>query len=316
MESFVKFALDAIRKEIQGLELLFENLPEDFENAAQAISQNKGMLVISGIGKSGYIGQKISATLASTGTRSFYIHPAEASHGDLGMIGEGDIVMLLSNSGETKELLDIIGYCKRFNIPIIAITMNPESLLAKSSTYLLNIPKAREASFLNAPTTSSTMMVALGDALAVAMHSKNGFTKDDYSIFHPGGKIGASLIKVEKLMHSGKDLPHVFEHEQMDKAVLEMTSKGFGCTAVINDNWKILGIITDGDLRRHMKPNFMQDNVKNVMTPNPLEISPNLSAAEALLIMSRNNITSLLVASDHKLEGILHVHDLLRAGVK
>jgi len=316
MTSYTEFALETIKKEISGLEALYSNLPADFEKAANAISQNKGMLVVSGIGKSGYIGQKISASLASTGTRSFYIHPAEASHGDLGMIGDGDVVMLLSNSGETKELLDIISYCKRFSIPIIGITMQADSVLARSSTYLLNIPLFKEASSVNAPTTSSLMMLALGDALTVAIHNMNGFTRDDFAIFHPGGKLGASLLKVSDLMHKGDQVPFVYEADLMDKAILEMTSKGFGCTAVVNENKKILGIITDGDLRRHMGESLISEVAKDIMTHSPIEIAPSLFAAEALAIMSKKNITSLLVSDEDKIVGILHIHDLLRSGVK
>ncbi len=316
MEDFIEFAINAIQKEVEGLQLLSQNLPKEFTAAALALSSNKGRLVVSGIGKSGYIGQKISATLASTGTRAFYIHPAEASHGDLGMIGEDDIVMLLSNSGETKELLDIISYCKRFSIPIIGITMNIDSILAKNSNYLLNIPKADEACLLNAPTTSTTMMMALGDALAVAIHRKKGFTHEDFRIFHPGGKIGASMLKVKDLMHIGKAMPVVDYDDLMDKAILEMTSKGFGCTIVVDKDMKIHGIITDGDLRRHMNPNFVMENVKNIMTPNPIEISSEILVVEALAIMSKKNVTSLIVATEGRLEGILHIHDLLRAGVK
>ncbi len=316
MKDIIKFGLSAIEKEVEGLRLLSQNLPDGFSDAALAIFSNKGRLVVSGIGKSGYIGQKISATLASTGTRSFYIHPAEASHGDLGMIGEDDIVMLLSNSGETKELLDIIGYCKRFSIPIIGITMNVDSLLAKNSTYLLNIPKAEEACLLNAPTTSTTMMMALGDALAVAIHRKKGFTKEDFLVFHPGGKIGASMLKVKDLMHIGSSIPVVKNDDLMDKAILEMTSKSFGCTIVIDETMQICGIITDGDIRRHMNANLITNKVKSVMTQNPVEISSEMLAAEALSIMSKKKITSLVVASNGKLEGILHIHDLLRAGVK
>lgn len=316
MSGYINFAKSTIEKEILGLNTLLTNLPSDFEKAAKAIISNKGRLVVSGIGKSGYIGQKISASLASTGTRSFYIHPAEASHGDLGMISDEDIVMLLSNSGETKELLDIISYCKRFSIPIIGITMQTSSVLAKSSTYLLNIPHAEEASSVNAPTTSSTMMLVLGDALTVAVHSMKGFTKDDYAIFHPGGKLGASLLKVSDLMHKNDQVPQVYVTDLMDKAIIEMTSKGFGCTAVINDKKKIVGIITDGDLRRHMGPNLISLRVDTIMSYSPLTIKPTNFAAEALAIMSKQNITTLLVSEHQTIVGILHVHDLLRSGVK
>ncbi len=316
MSDYVNYAQEALSKEIEGLKALHGNLPADFDNVAEAIFKCKGRLIVSGIGKSGYIGQKISSSLASTGTRSFYIHPAEASHGDLGMIGEEDIVLLLSNSGETKELLDIISYCKRFSIIIIGMTMQIDSILAKNSTYLLNIPFAEEASCIDAPTTSSTMMLVLGDALVVALHKHRGFSKDDYAVFHPGGKIGAGLLKVEELMHAGLQVPFVKENASVHSAIVEMSSKGFGCTAIINHNDDIIGIITDGDLRRHMGVDINSEIAKNIMTVNPIKISRSMFAGEALSIMSKKNITSLLVTDNGKIEGILHIHDLLRAGVK
>lgn len=316
MKNFEKIATDVIEKELAGLSLLKASMPKDFENAASAISSMKGRLIVSGIGKSGYIGQKISASFSSTGTRSFYIHPAEASHGDLGMIGDEDIVLLLSNSGETKELLDIISYCKRFSIPIVGMTMQQDSVLARSSTYILNIPIAEEASSVNAPTTSSTMMLALGDALVVSVHEHKGFSREDFAIYHPGGKLGASLLKIGSIMHKGEKIPSVLIGTKMSDAILEMTGKGFGCTGVVDSYNKILGIVTDGDLRRHMSSLLIDDNVDNVMTKSPITIGEENFAVEVLAIMNKNNITSLLVENDGNLVGIVHVHDLLRAGVK
>ena len=316
MKTYLDTAKEVLKKEISGLEQLLNNMPEDFEKAAKAILDTKGRLIISGIGKSGYIGQKISASFASTGTRSFYVHPAEASHGDLGMIGDVDIVMLLSNSGETKELLDIITYCKRFSIPIIGITMQTDSILARSSNYLLNIPKVPEASSVNAPTTSSTMMLALGDSLVVAIHEYNGFSNDDFAIFHPGGKLGSSLLKIESLMHKEDEVPFVYENDSMDKAILQMTSRGFGCTAVLDEFNSVVGIITDGDLRRHMGDDLLSMKSSEVMTMSPILIQPDYFAGQALAVMNKNNVTTLLVTKDNKLCGIVHVHDLLRAGVK
>jgi arabinose-5-phosphate isomerase len=316
MKNFEKIALDVIENELKGLELLKSSMPADFEAAATAISKMKGRLIVSGIGKSGYIGQKISASFSSTGTRSFYIHPAEASHGDLGMIGDEDIVLLLSNSGETKELLDIISYCKRFSIAIIGITMQTDSVLARSSNYILNIPVAEEASSVNAPTTSSTMMLALGDALVVSVHEHKGFSKEDFAVYHPGGKLGASLLKVSSIMHVGDQVPSVKLATKMSDVLFEMTGKGFGCSAVIDDNNKIIGIVTDGDLRRHMSSSLMDDIVDNVMTKSPITIGIEKFAVEVLAVMNKKNITSLLVENDGELAGIVHVHDLLRAGVK
>lgn len=317
MFDYLKFAKKVFESEIDGLNLIKNNLPKDFEATANAISNLKGRLVVSGIGKSGYIGQKISASFASTGTRSFYVHPAEASHGDLGMIGDDDIVLLLSNSGETKELLDIINYCKRFSIPIIGMTMQVESLLAKNSKYILSIPQAKEASSVNAPTTSSTMMLALGDALMVAVHESKSFSKEDFAVNHPGGKLGAALITVENLMHEFDQLPKAKIGTRMSEAIIEMTSKGFGCVAVLSEESNILGIITDGDLRRKMSDHLMLEKVEDVMTKDPIVIDPKSLCAEALSIMSQRNITSILVADNNRiLKGIVHIHDLLRVGVK
>ncbi|MDX1924229.1 MAG: KpsF/GutQ family sugar-phosphate isomerase [Rickettsiaceae bacterium] len=315
MEKFNKVASEVIDKEIEGLMMLQKNMPNDFGKAANAIAAIPGRLIVSGIGKSGYIGQKISASFASTGTRSFYVHPAEASHGDLGMIGEGDIVLLLSNSGQTKELIDIIEYCKKINIPIIGMTMSESSLLANSSTYLLNLPKIQEASSVNAPTTSTTMMIALGDALVVSVHESKGFSRDEFAIFHPGGQLGASLAKVSTIMHAGSKIPIVSPNCKVSDAILEMTSKGFGCTAVIeNDN--VIGIITDGDLRRNMSPTMLSDPAKTIMTPSPILIGQSATAIDALNIMNNHKVTSLFVVDENKLTGIIHIHDLIRLGLK
>jgi len=304
-----------IENELEGLKALIEHFPQDFEKVVDLILQNKGRLILSGIGKSGYIANKIAASCASTGTPAIYIHPAEASHGDLGMIHRDDIVMLLSNSGETNEIMDMISYCKRFHIPIIAVTMKTESMLALASDYLLNIPQLEEASALSAPTTSSLLMLALGDALMVSVYEAKGFTKDDYKLLHPGGKIGANLKKVMDLMHSGGALPMVHMDAKMSEVLITMSQKGFGVAAVVDAQDHLQGIITDGDLRRHMNDNIVNMSAVEIMTKGPKATSPSMLAIEALAIMNDNNITSLLVLDDAKLVGIIHIHDILRAGI-
>ncbi len=316
MEDFISIGINVVTKEMRAIELLQNNMPKDFAKAAHAISTIKGRLVVSGMGKSGYVGNKISASFASTGTRSFYIHPSEASHGDLGMIDPSDIVLILSNSGETKEIIDIVGYCKEYNIPIIGMTMYANSLLAQSSEYLLNIPKMQEASNVNAPTTSTTMMMVLGDALMIAVHESKGFTEDEYATFHPGGNLGMALTKVGFLMHKGSKIPKVRSDSTMDVAILEMTSKGFGCAAVVNENEKLIGIITDGDLRRNMCHDIIQKTSIEIMTTNPVSISINTKAADALKILNSKKITTLFIEENGILCGIIHIHDLLRIGIQ
>ena len=308
-------AQKVLKNELVGLEVLLKNLPKDFEAVVNLILKNNDRIILSGIGKSGYIANKIAASFASTGTPAIYIHPAEASHGDLGMIHKDDVVILLSNSGETNEIMDIISYCKRFHIPIIGITMKPNSMLGQSADYLLNIPQVDEASALSAPTTSSLLMLALGDALIVSVYEARGFTKDDYKILHPGGKIGANLKKVKDLMHIGETIPFVHGHTKMSEVLLIMTQKGFGVTAVVDDKDHLLGIITDGDLRRHMHENMINMDAIEIMTANPKTTNPGMLAVEALTVMNDKGITSLLVLDEKKLCGIIHIHDILRAGV-
>lgn len=313
--TILETGLDVINQEKESLELLAKNMPEDFENVVKLLLDMKGRLIVSGIGKSGYIANKIAASVASTGTHAFYVHPSEASHGDLGMISKDDIVMLLSASGSTKELSDIINYCKRYGIPLIGMTMKEESILAESADYLMNIPKITEASSIAAPTSSALMMLALGDAMMVALYESKGFSKEDFKLLHPGGKIGANLLKVKDLMHIGDTIPQVKETTPMSDVLITMTSKGFGTTAVIDERNHLVGIITDGDLRRHMDENIVILSAKKVMSREPKKISPNLLAIEALKIMNDKAITSLLVEENNRLCGIIHIHDLIRAGV-
>jgi arabinose-5-phosphate isomerase len=267
------------------------------------------------MGKSGHIGGKIAATFASTGTPSFFIHPGEASHGDLGMITQDDVVILLSNSGETKELKDIIYYCKRFEIPIIGIIRRVESELTKASTVPLVLPAIPEANAVNAPTTSTTMMLALGDALAVSLIDAHGFNPEKFGVFHPGGKLGSNFLKVRDLMRQGKDVPLVTEDKRMSDVLFEMTSKHLGCTGVINSENELIGIITDGDLRRHIDNNFLTHSAAEIMTKNPVTTSSQTLAVEAIAVMNKKSITSLFVIDEKEVVGILHLHDCLRSGV-
>jgi arabinose-5-phosphate isomerase len=301
--------------EIAGLKALEDWLDDKFVAAVDILHAAKGRVILSGMGKSGHIARKIAATMASTGTPAMFVHPAEASHGDLGMITPNDAVILLSNSGETAELKDIIYYCGRFKIPLIGMVRRSTSVLVSASNVALILPEVPEACTVNAPTTSTTMMLALGDALAVALLERHGFSKDDFNVFHPGGKLGAAFIKVKDLMHSGDSLPLVKDDALMSDALLVMTKKSLGCVGVVNNSGDLLGIITDGDLRRHMSHDLISKNVKEIMTKNPLVTHEDDLAAKALNLMESKSITNLFVVVDGKPKGVVHVHDILRAGV-
>lgn len=312
----IKIAQRVITEEAHALEVLSKNIPADLTKLVDSILNIKGRVILLGVGKSGYIARKIASSMASTGTPAFYIHPGEASHGDLGMITTADIVIMLSNSGETKELLDSINYCKRFGIQIAAITMNQSSTLAGHANFILNIPTIKEASILSAPTTSALMMLALGDAIVVSLHEAKGFTKDDYFNFHPGGKIGANLIKTRDLMRVGDSLPLVMATDQFSHVILVMTQKSLGCAAVVDHMDNLLGFITDGDLRRHADADLNKLTAEGIMTRSPLAIIPETLATEALFLMNSKTITAIPVTDDaNKLYGIIHIHDILRAGV-
>lgn len=313
MDRYLK-GKEVIKQEAEALLDLANNLSPVFSEVVDKILSLNGRVIFAGIGKSGYIAHKIAASFSSTGTPSVYLHPAEASHGDLGMITKDDLMFLFSNSGETKELGDIINYCKRFSIEIVAVTMNPKSTLARYSDFLLQIPKWKEASSIGAPTTSSTMMLALGDALVVATHEKRGICHNIFGTLHPGGKLGARLKTVDQLMHIGERLPVVTPKTGMPEVLIEMTRKSLGCCVVIEDGY-IVGIITDGDLRRHMHQNIFDRLARDIMSPKQKAISPKTLAFEALKEMNEKSITNLLVVEDGKLIGIIHIHDLLRAGL-
>ena len=315
-KSYIDSAVKTIQTEIEGLKSLLDFFGKNYVHAVDLILNCKGRVIVSGMGKSGHIANKIAATFASTGTPSFFIHPAEASHGDLGMITQNDVVILLSNSGETKELKDIIYFCKRFDIPTIGIIRRAESELTKTSTVPLVLPAIPEANLVNAPTTSTTMMLALGDALAVSLIDARGFNSETFGTFHPGGKLGSNFLKVKELMRLGKDVPVVKEQQIMSEVLLEMTSKNLGCTAVINDANQVTGIITDGDLRRHIMQDLLSHTALQVMTKNPIVTAAETLAVEAIAVMNKKSITSLLVLDEQKeVVGILHLHDCLRSGV-
>jgi arabinose-5-phosphate isomerase len=287
-----------------------------FTAAVDLIREAKGRVIVTGLGKSGHVARKIAATFASTGTPAFFVHSAEASHGDLGMITADDVIVALSWSGEQPEMKNLITYAKRFRIALIAMTADCESTLSTAADVALTLPKAREACPHNlAPTTSSLMLLALGDALAIALLESRGFTSVDFSVLHPGGKLGAMLKYTRDLMHAGDAVPLRPLGTRMSDALVEMSSKGFGCVGIVDAHGHIVGIVTDGDLRRHMRPDLMTALVDDVMTNNPKTIGRDLLASEALEILNSSKITALIVTDARKPVGIVHLHDLLRAGV-
>lgn len=315
--------LDAARAvlatEAHALTALAASLDARYVEAVELLAAVSGRIVVSGMGKSGHVGRKVAATLTSTGTPALFVHPAEASHGDLGMILPGDAVLALSNSGETAELTDLVAHTARFGIRLVAITGHAESSLARAADVTLLLPPAPEACPMGlAPTTSTTMQMALGDALAISLLTRRGFTATDFRAFHPGGRLGARLRYVRDLMHTGDAMPLTLPETEMPRALLLMTGKGFGCLGVVDRAGVLAGMVTDGDLRRAMAPDLLQRRVAEVMTRNPLTIVPDALAAEALRMMNERPrpITSLFVVDDERRPvGVLHVHDLLRAGV-
>lgn len=311
-------AQKTIDKEIEALKIMAQSFDDNLSKALDLMQNAKGRVIITGMGKSGHIARKIAASLASTGTPSFFVHPAEASHGDLGMFTDKDVILAISNGGESKELSDILVYCKRYGIPLIAMTKNPQSSLGKAGDVLLKLPDNGEACPLGlAPTSSTTATLVLGDVLTVALMERKGFSKTDYKQRHPGGKLGAILQKVSDLMHTGNDMPLVNTDTSLQEALLVMTSKMLGCVGITDNNGTLQGIITDGDLRRCLTPDVMTKKVSEVMTRNPKTIAPDVLAAEALNVMNNTGkgITQLFVIQDNKPVGIIHIHDCLRIGV-
>lgn len=305
----------------EGLEKLNAALSgpfgQDFAKTIDILENASGRIITCGVGKSGHIARKIAATFASTGTAAHYVHPTEASHGDLGMIGKNDVLLILSNSGETVELKDLISYSRRFSVPMIAITGKPASTLGRAADITLELPLHEEACPNGlAPTTSTTLQLVLGDALAIALLENKGFTAVDFKALHPGGKLGASLKFARDLMHSGDELPTVDTGTRMSDALVTMTSKRFGILAVIDQYGDLAGVVTDGDLRRNMNANLLESSAGDIMSTNPVTIGPDTLASSALEILNSRKITSLFVLESGKPTGIIHIHDLLRAGVQ
>jgi arabinose-5-phosphate isomerase len=322
--SAVLSALRTLVNERKGLEALEEairtpregGLGAAFSEAVKTISAAPGRVIVTGIGKSGHIARKIAATLASTGEPAFFVHPAEASHGDLGMVQIGDVVLAISWSGETAELAAIVTFAKRYAIPLIAMTAEANSALGREADVCLTLPNVQEAcpDGLEAPTTSTTMQLVLGDALAIALLEGRGFTALDFRALHPGGKLGARLRYVREVMHTGERVPRVAARARMAEAIVEMSSKGFGCVAAFDDSGALVGIVTDGDLRHHLQSNFsLETPVAEVMTRTPRTISPDTLVAEALEKISRKG-AALPVVENGVVVGIVHFHDLMRIG--
>lgn len=317
----IESAVRTIETERTGLNALADalqnGLGDTFSDAVKRIAAISGRVIVTGVGKSGHIGSKIAATLASTGTPAYFVHPAEANHGDLGMIARDDAIIALSWSGESQELGGILEYSRRFQIPLVALTSGEHSALARGADIVLLLPKSEEACPHGlAPTTSTLVQMAMGDALAVALLEHRGFSADDFRDFHPGGKLGASLTQIADIMHTGDRLPLVETGTNMRPAIVQISQKGFGCVGVIETNGELTGIITDGDLRRHIDDDLLSMTVDQVMTRDPKTISPATLAASALTTINTSAITALMVLDDGKRPvGIVHLHDLLRIGV-
>ncbi len=293
-----------------------DGLGEPFAKAVAIIGSARGRVIVTGMGKSGHIGQKIAATLASTGTPAFFVHPSEASHGDLGMITPADVILALSWSGETVELTNIITYSRRFGVTLIALTSRGESALAKAADLVLQLPAVQEACPHGlAPTTSTIMQLGIGDCLALALLESRGFSAADFKVFHPGGQLGANLQYASDLMHEAEKLPLVSAEAVMSDALVIMTEKSFGCLGVVDEAGRLIGIVTDGDLRRHMGPDLVHARVGAIMTPGPKTIAPDTLASATLALVNQSAITALFVVEDEKPVGIIHIHDLLRAGI-
>ncbi|WP_438952258.1 KpsF/GutQ family sugar-phosphate isomerase [Porticoccus sp.] len=318
--TFAEAARRTIRLEAEAVTLLEGRIDAAFDRACQLIMQCTGRVIVTGMGKSGHIGRKIAASLASTGTPAFFVHPGEASHGDLGMITRIDLVLALSNSGTTAEIITLLPLIKRMGIPLISLTGNPDSILAQASEAHLDVRVPSEACPLGlAPTTSTTATLVMGDALAIALLEARGFTAEDFAFSHPGGALGRKLLlKVESIMHSGDELPRVFEDELLKKALVEMTTKGFGMTTVVNRRGELVGVFTDGDLRRAVDNDIdiNHSTISQLIKGNCKSVHRELLAAEALKIMEDSKITALVIEdANHHPIGVLHMHDILRAGV-
>lgn len=316
----ISSALRTVETEIASLATLKaalgDGLGEPFRQAVDLIHTSKGRVIVTGVGKSGHVGAKAAATLASTGTPAFFVHATEASHGDLGMITEQDVVLAISWSGETQELASTIAYTRRYRVPLIAVTSSRTSALGKAADIVLVLPKVVEACPHGlAPTSSTIMQMAIGDALAIALLEARGFTAQDFRVFHPGGKLGASLRHARDIMHVGASLPLAPADMPMREAIVLMTQKGFGVLGIVDGLRRLIGIITDGDLRRHLSPDFLDKKTGDVMTKNPKSIDPEMLVASAMDFINSSSITAVFVVEDRRPVGIIHLHDLLRIGV-
>ena len=313
--SFVQAAKKVLQTEADALETLKNDLPNDFSDLVKLILNLNGRVIVSGVGKSGHIGNKIAATLASTGTPAYFVHATEASHGDLGMITEKDLCLLISNSGETSEIFDIVAHARRFSIPVATISSNTESTLVKAADFKLCLPVVEEACPIGmAPTTSTTMMLALGDALAVALMEAKNFNTENFKVLHPGGKLGAKMMMVSQVMHKSDALPLVETQTSMKETLLTMSSRGFGIAAVVNEKDFLVGVITDGDLRRHIN-DLMSKTAGEIASLSPISVVRETFVVDALKLMQENKITVLIVTSaENKPVGILHIQDLLKVG--
>ena len=313
--SFVQAAKKVLQTEADALETLKNDLPNDFSDLVKLILNLNGRVIVSGVGKSGHIGNKIAATLASTGTPAYFVHATEASHGDLGMITGKDLCLLISNSGETSEIFDIVAHARRFSIPVATISSNTESTLVKAADFKLCLPVVEEACPIGmAPTTSTTMMLALGDALAVALMEAKNFNTENFKVLHPGGKLGAKMMMVSQVMHKSDALPLVETQTSMKETLLTMSSRGFGIAAVVNEKDFLVGVITDGDLRRHIN-DLMSKTAGEIASLSPITVVRETFVVDALKLMQENKITVLIVTSaENKPVGILHIQDLLKVG--
>ncbi len=316
-ESDLAVARRVVQAEAEGLRALSDSIGPAFESAARVLAATKGRVIVTGMGKSGHIARKVASTLASTGTPAYFVHAAEASHGDLGMITQTDTVLAFSNSGETVELADLLAYVRRFRIPLVAVTSVAASTLATTADAAIVLPDVPEACPIGlAPTVSTTLAIAAGDALAAVLLERKGFTADDFRGLHPGGRLGARLVRVADLMHTGDELPLVGEGTPMRETILVMTEKGLGCAGVTNAEGRLTGAVTDGDLRRSMTPDLLERATREVMSPNPVTISAQALGGEALERMNTRGITSLFVTdADATPEGLIHMHDCVRAGI-
>ena len=312
-KEIIKEAKRVLKVEIASARTLDNSFNDSLYNIIGVLFKTKGRVIVTGIGKSGHIANKIAATLSSTGTPSQFVHPSEASHGDLGNITKKDCILAFSNSGQSQELNDIINYAKRFNVPLLSVSSNKNSTLSKKSDYALIFKKPTEACPLNlAPTSSTTMTLIIGDVIAITLLKMRGFKKSNFSNFHPGGNLGKDLVKISEIMHGKLELPLVKENDLMSKALIVMTKKSFGCVGVLNKNKNLIGIITDGDLRRSMNASIVNKKAKFIMTSKPKMVSKSILVAEALNIMNTKKITSLFICEKTKPIGIIHIHDLLR----